>query len=58
MAKYINIEELWKCETCFYMRNGKCQSKWCDAGEDYRPAYSKFTIIEAELVSENDKIGG
>ena len=40
------------------MQNGKCKSKWCDAGEDYRPAYNKFTIIEAELVNENDKIGG
>ena len=53
MGKYIDIESLWRCDTCFYHRNGKC-STWCDCGESYRPSYSKLTIIEGEIVVSNN----
>lgn len=45
MPQLIDVNELWKCETCFYQQ-GACRAGWCDAGESYRPAYSKFNIIE------------
>lgn len=48
--KYISIDQLWKCETCFYMgSNGKCRSD-CDAVESYRPAYSKFEFADVAPV--------
>lgn len=44
--KYISIDQLWGCETCFWMgSNGKCRSD-CDAVESYRPAYSKFEFAD------------
>lgn len=50
MGKYINIDELFKCETCYHRgSDGKCNPAiWCDAGEAYRPAINKFWIIEGE----------
>ena len=43
MAEYIDIKQLWNCETCFHHQNGKCSpSVWCDHGESYRPAYDKL----------------
>lgn len=51
--KLIRVDELWKCETCFHYRNGKCDM-WCDTGESYRPAYSKFHIIDSEVVDYCD----
>lgn len=48
--KYISIDQLWKCETCFYMGgDGKCRSD-CDTVESYRPAYSKFEFADADPV--------
>ena len=48
--KYISIDQLWKCETCFYMgSNGKCRSD-CDAVESYRPVYSKFEFADVAPV--------
>lgn len=48
--KYISIDQLWKCETCFYMgNNGKCRAN-CDAVESYRPAYSKFEFADVAPV--------
>ena len=52
MGKYIELSSLWNCDTCFYHRDGKCSpAQWCESGESYRPDYSKFTIIEGEIVN-------
>lgn len=43
MAEYIEIGQLWKCETCY--RNGQygcALGLGCDHGENYRPAYCKL----------------
>ena len=53
MGRYIEVDSLWKCETCFYHQNGKCTT-WCDCGEGYRPAYRKLTIIEGEIATSDD----
>ena len=51
MAEYIDINQLWQCETCFHRRSGKCStSVWCDHGESYRPAYDKFKIADVAPV--------
>ena len=52
MKKYVELDCLWKCETCFHHRSGKCSLGMfdCDHGESYRPAYNKLTIIESEIV--------
>lgn len=50
MNKYVALDELWKCETCFHHLSGKCDT-WCDCCESYRPAYSKLTIYTFD---END----
>ena len=51
MKKYIELDCLWKCETCFYHSSGKCSPAiWCDNGESYRPAYSKLTIVDGNIV--------
>ena len=54
MKKYIELDSLWKCETCFHLRNGKCNT-WCDAGESYRPAYDKLTIVEGKIITTNNQ---
>lgn len=55
MKRYIEVDSLWKCETCFYYQNNKCTNAWCDSGESYRPAYNKLTIIEGEIITSNNK---
>ena len=52
MGRYIEVDSLWNCETCFHNQNGKCNT-WCDCYESYRPAYDKLTIIEGELMQLN-----
>ena len=48
--KYIDTDQLWKCETCFYMgTNGKCRGD-CDAKEGYRPAWGKFKFADVAPV--------
>lgn len=44
MLEYIEVDQMWKCETCFHHRSGKCALGMfgCDHGESYRPAYSKL----------------
>ena len=54
MGRYIEVDSLWKCETCFHYQNNKCNT-YCDHGESYRPAYSKLTIIEGEIIVNDDK---
>lgn len=47
MKKYIELDSLWKCETCFNHINGKCSYYvWCENGECYRPSYNKMILAE------------
>ncbi len=46
-VRLIDMNTLWQCETCFHNRSNGCNG-WCDAGEGYRPAASKFKIIDPE----------
>ena len=51
MKKYVELDSLWKCETCFHHRNGKCSpNTWCEHGESYRPAYNKLKVVECDDV--------
>lgn len=51
MKKFVELDALWKCETCFHHRTGKCSPfVWCDSGESYRPDYNKLPIVEFEPV--------
>lgn len=43
----IDAETMWKCDTCFYNRNGGCKN-YCDAGEGYRPAFDKLENLSSE----------
>ena len=52
MKKYVALDELWQCETCFHHSGGKCSPLvWCDSKESYRPAYDQLTIYTFD---END----
>jgi len=44
MAEYIEIGQLWNCETCYHNGPDGCRLGLfgCDSGESYRPAYSKL----------------
>lgn len=56
MGKYVELKQLWKCETCFHHRNGKCSPNvWCENGENYRPDYSKLTIIKGKIITNDNK---
>lgn len=51
MAEYIEIEQLWKCETCYYNDKYGCTlGLGCDHGESYRPVYSKLKRADVEPV--------
>ena len=62
MAEYVNIAQLWNCETCFHNRGGVigCITD-CDHGESYRPARSKLKIADVAPVVhvrwEHDSVG-
>lgn len=45
MEGYINVDQLFRCETCYHHVNGKCNT-FCDIGESYRPAFSKLKVID------------
>lgn len=49
MGKYIDVDQLFQCETCFHHQGGQCDA-WCDCGETYRPAMNKLKIVDAEEV--------
>lgn len=49
MSRYIDVSQLYQCETCFYHKNGKCTT-YCDHSESYRPAYDKLKFVDAEPV--------
>lgn len=51
MARYIDAEHLFKCETCRHHRSGGCDT-WCENGECYSPDMSK--IPTAEVVGIDD----
>ena len=44
MAEYIEIGQLWKCETCYHSDQYGCLlgGFGCDHGESYRPDYGKL----------------
>lgn len=48
-VRLIDMNTLWQCETCFHHGTNGCKT-WCDAGESYRPAASKFKIIDPETL--------
>ena len=51
MKKYVELDDLWTCETCFHHLKGKCSfAVCCDCGENYRLAYNKLTIVEGEII--------
>ena len=37
--KYIDVDQLFRCDTCHHHRSGKCDT-WCENGESYRPDVS------------------
>ena len=45
MAKYIDVSQLYKCETCVHHTRCGCNT-WCENGEAYRPAMSKLKIAD------------
>ena len=50
MARYIDAEHLFKCETCRHHRSGGCDT-WCENGECYSPDMSKIPTADvAEVV--------
>ena len=52
MKEYVEVNSLWKCETCFNHSNGKCSTDvWCENGESYRPAYDKLTVIRGDIIN-------
>lgn len=58
MKKYVELDSLWNCETCFHHQDGKCSPYvWCEVGESYRPAYDKLVIIEGDIITENKNQG-
>ena len=43
----VDINTLWRCETCYHDHYGRCTNKeQCKDHEKYRPAYSKLEIVE------------
>lgn len=48
---YIDTKHLFKCETCRFYRNGKCNT-FCDAGEAYSPSLTK--IPAADVISRDE----
>lgn len=57
MNKYIEVSQLWKCETCFYYQNGKCSPNvWCESYESYRPAYSALRFADVAPVVHGEWI--
>ena len=43
----VDINTLWRCETCYHDHYGRCTNKeQCKDHEKYRPAYSKLEVVE------------
>jgi hypothetical protein len=45
VKKYVDVDELFKCETCFHHKKGGCDT-WCESGESYRPSFDKLKIVK------------
>jgi hypothetical protein len=52
---YIDTEHLFKCETCRFYRNGKCNT-FCDAGESYSPNLAKIPTADVVPRDEYDAL--
>lgn len=47
MARYVKVEDLFKCETCKHGDNGLCNSfMWCEFHEEYSPDMRKLNVTE------------
>ena len=58
MARYVDAEHLFKCETCRHHRSGGCDT-WCENGECYSPDMSKIPtadVMEAKWISVKDRL--
>lgn len=51
MARYIDAEHLFKCETCRHHRSGGCDT-WCENGECYSPDMSKIPTADVVPINE------
>lgn len=49
MNKYIDIEQLFKCETCSHSKDGKCDTV-CTANEFYHPDITKLECRDVQPV--------
>lgn len=49
MNKYIDIEQLFKCETCSHLKEGKCDTM-CTANEFYHPDITKLEFRDVQPV--------
>ena len=45
MARYIDADYLFKCQTCRHHRSGGCDT-WCENGECYSPDMSKIPTAD------------
>lgn len=45
VKRYVDVDELFKCETCFHHKKGGCDT-WCESGESYRPSFDKLRIVK------------
>ena len=52
---YIDTEHLFKCETCRFYRNGKCNT-FCDAGEAYSLSLTKIPTADVVPMGEVQEI--
>lgn len=51
MAEYIEVGQLWNCETCYHNGQYGCTfGLGCDHGESYRPAYGKLKKADVVVV--------
>jgi hypothetical protein len=46
MAKYVDINQLFNCETCRHHKESGCNTL-CENGESYSPSLTKLNCIEA-----------
>lgn len=45
MSKYIDVEYLFKCETCKHSTGDKCYI-YCETGESYTPSMTKIPTAD------------
>ena len=54
MARYIDTEHLFKCETCRHYTEGEECNTFCDSGECYSPSINKLPTADVVPKSEVD----